>query len=74
MAKWKTMNWPNNLFCVDAATYIISTQPQSRKLNRNDFQGVSALWSVGIISALIAFASENLYHFIKHRKNILRGA
>ncbi|CAG7727347.1 unnamed protein product [Allacma fusca] len=39
MEKWKQIHWPRSLSCADAASYIIKTQPKTRKLRLGDLQG-----------------------------------
>lgn len=58
MEKWKRIHWPRHLYCVNAAKYIVSTQPKARKLTLDDCQGVYFLLLVGLSLASIAFIME----------------
>ena len=60
MEKWKTLHWPENLWCTDAASYIIETQPRSRKLDFDDVSGAYFLLSCGLCLGIIAFVVELL--------------
>ncbi|CAL8078376.1 unnamed protein product [Orchesella dallaii] len=60
MTKWKAIHWPNNLQCVDAASYIVSTQPKSRQLTFDDCQGAYFLLLCGLSAGITAFIVERL--------------
>jgi hypothetical protein len=60
MEKWKALHWPEGLWCVDAASYIIATQPRSRKLDFNDVSGAYFLLSCGLSLGIVAFIIELL--------------
>ncbi|OXA52069.1 Glutamate receptor ionotropic, delta-1 [Folsomia candida] len=58
MEKWKSMHWPKDLWCADAAAYILMTQPKTRKLDFEDVQGASFLLGCGLTFAILVFIIE----------------
>lgn len=69
MEKWKSMHWPRNLWCVNAASYIVSTQPKTRKLTMDDCQGDYLILVCGLLAAIVAFIFEMYMKFRRKSEN-----
>jgi len=67
MDKWKLLHWPKDRWCNDAASYISSTQPKTRKLGLEDVQGAYFLFTCGITISIVAFFVEQVYDRIRRK-------
>ncbi len=64
MEKWKTIHWPRDLWCEDAATYISNTSPKTRKLSLVDLQGTFFLLGAGVIFSICSFMIEKITNIV----------